>query len=732
MLRSIRMVNYRQYVDETVTFGDGLTVITGKNHAGKSTIFEAIAFAFFGTKALRDKAKAWIRDGCSDGYVVVEHELDGKIVRVFRDKDNAILSIDGQAIAAYAGAVTEEVQKLYSRALPEFRIGNYIKQKDLTSFSKLTPAKKRAEVERLARIDRVDLAVESVTAMLKDANVALLVLTAKSKDIKTLHESLERSTLERYNANELVLSSSAQAEQLQQKLGEIEQQLAELMARKQMFNELFASHSSELANIDALATAVRKGTVSVEGLEFLMKELEDLAGCKDNLEDAKNWHEKLKLEDSMRREYERRLSEVERLKAETVNPARYEDELKKLEEDFEFRKCVYDDAQRLLADANAKAHGITKAIEAANLGNCPLGGLCDSVSAKAEQRLDSLRTELMHLEEEAARLRSIIGSNKTDALVEQIKSVQKAITTNAAKVTQIESLRNGIGEEPRELCIDELDYAANRLKNAEAAVARFNELQYVPEQLTKERLQLIETNKNLECARIRLSKEPEPFSDDEKLQQLEAQKLDVLAELQRNKESCSKAQYQLGLSSAEMARLEEEIDNQELLKLEIDQATEKVARYNRMRDLLKLFKNKVAAKLMPHLSHVSNQLFNLMTNDRYAELIVSSDYSVSCRTHDGLLRAMSSLGGAEEDLANLALRMALGTAAGVNDGFDFAMLDEISAHFDDDKIRATMEGMLRLTGVFMQVLVITHRGVEEDFAVNVIHVEETAEGSKAV
>lgn len=50
LIKSIELKNFKQYVDETITFQDGLTGITGQNGAGKSTITQAISFGLFGLK----------------------------------------------------------------------------------------------------------------------------------------------------------------------------------------------------------------------------------------------------------------------------------------------------------------------------------------------------------------------------------------------------------------------------------------------------------------------------------------------------------------------------------------------------------------------------------------------------------------------------------------------------------------------------------------------------------
>ena len=54
MLKKIQLKNFRRHTDLTVNFQPGMTVIRALNEQGKSTLLEAIAYAMFGVKAIRD------------------------------------------------------------------------------------------------------------------------------------------------------------------------------------------------------------------------------------------------------------------------------------------------------------------------------------------------------------------------------------------------------------------------------------------------------------------------------------------------------------------------------------------------------------------------------------------------------------------------------------------------------------------------------------------------------
>ena len=54
MITKLEMKNFRQHEDLTITFKDDLNIIRGANETDKSTLIEAILYALFGAKSLRD------------------------------------------------------------------------------------------------------------------------------------------------------------------------------------------------------------------------------------------------------------------------------------------------------------------------------------------------------------------------------------------------------------------------------------------------------------------------------------------------------------------------------------------------------------------------------------------------------------------------------------------------------------------------------------------------------
>jgi DNA repair protein SbcC/Rad50 len=86
-INSIILKNIKSFSEGNLCFEDGVTVISGENGAGKSTIFEALGYCLFGvdTKSFIGKSEHFVREDESRGEVSVEYTgTDGKDYRVVR------------------------------------------------------------------------------------------------------------------------------------------------------------------------------------------------------------------------------------------------------------------------------------------------------------------------------------------------------------------------------------------------------------------------------------------------------------------------------------------------------------------------------------------------------------------------------------------------------------------------------------------------------------------------
>lgn len=72
MIKSVTLKNFRRHENLSVTFGKGITAIMAMNEQGKSTVLEAMLYAMYGSKALRDSLDETVTWGKTKNDLKVE------------------------------------------------------------------------------------------------------------------------------------------------------------------------------------------------------------------------------------------------------------------------------------------------------------------------------------------------------------------------------------------------------------------------------------------------------------------------------------------------------------------------------------------------------------------------------------------------------------------------------------------------------------------------------------
>jgi DNA repair exonuclease SbcCD ATPase subunit len=111
MLKQLKVTNFRRLRDATIDFTPGLNVVRGQNEAGKSTMLEAITYAFFGVSACRTSLAEMVTWGEKDSTlkVTLAFEIEGIEYTITRGKSGAEVNWKGgkvtgqKEVAAWVG-----------------------------------------------------------------------------------------------------------------------------------------------------------------------------------------------------------------------------------------------------------------------------------------------------------------------------------------------------------------------------------------------------------------------------------------------------------------------------------------------------------------------------------------------------------------------------------------------------------------------------------------------------
>jgi exonuclease SbcC len=118
-------------------------------------------------------------------------------------------------------------------------------------------------------------------------------------------------------------------------------------------------------------------------------------------------------------------------------------------------------------------------------------------------------------------------------------------------------------------------------------------------------------------------------------------------------------------------------------------------------------RDELNSTLRPDLSELASAFLRDLTNARYSDLELDEDYAATL-LDDGDPKAVIS--GGEEDVANLALRLAISQMIAERAGqpLSLLILDEIFGSLDEDRRAAVIELLRSLADRFPQVILITH------------------------
>ena len=113
------------------------------------------------------------------------------------------------------------------------------------------------------------------------------------------------------------------------------------------------------------------------------------------------------------------------------------------------------------------------------------------------------------------------------------------------------------------------------------------------------------------------------------------------------------------------------------------------------------------AKVADDLSELASSFLRDLTNGRYTDLELDENYNATL-VDDGDPKAVIS--GGEEDVANLALRLAISQMIAERAGqpLSLLILDEIFGSLDEDRRQAVVNLLRSLADRFPQVILITH------------------------
>ena len=207
LLKELQLRNIRSYIEETVTFPTGSTLLAGDIGCGKSSLLLAIEFALFGASRTELPAELLLRKGTTSGSVSLTFELPEKNVKIIRhlkkDKDS-IKQVAGEIIinnlkkeltpvemkAEILGLLGYPEELLTKNKNYIYRYTVYTPQEEMKFILQEDTETRLMVLRRIFNIDKYHTIRENVNLYLKSLRMTQAVLKAKTEPLETQRQQL--------------------------------------------------------------------------------------------------------------------------------------------------------------------------------------------------------------------------------------------------------------------------------------------------------------------------------------------------------------------------------------------------------------------------------------------------------------------------------------------------------------------------------------------------------------
>ncbi|MFL5533306.1 MAG: AAA family ATPase [Gemmatimonadales bacterium] len=767
-INRIRLVNFRQHENTEIELGPGLTGIVGPNGVGKTTILEAIAWAMYGMPAARGNRETLRRRGAPPRArveVEVEFTLGAHHYRIVRSLNQAELYQDGDPspVAYSLGSVTERVTRLLGMTRDEFFNTYFTGQKELAVMAAMSAPERAQFLSRVLGYERLRAAQDR----LKEKRLALRArvdaLRAGLPDLAELDQAQTQAEERLATAQRVEAEAGRASELAELRLGEI----------RPRWEQLQQQRDAALALEAELRVADHQATTAAQQIARLEQEALELAAARDQLEELSRQlsplptlrQEAQLLErqaehDAARRRYRAQLQEVQshlisieeraaRLPLaqavdqalDRVNASRAALTAATLEAE-EQRTAWVRDAQ----DAQTKRQGLLdqyqelreqrqRIVKAGADGVCPtctrpLGDEYAKVLELLDRQMEEVRSNGNYYKQRIEQLQQepvalIEVERRRLDLEQEVTGATSELARLRAQAQEAAPLK----EEQNRLLVrvGELQGSLDQLQGAydherhEVVLQQTRALE--PLALQAERLRALADRSDEVTAELQSAHQAGAAStalivelrarlaeldySEATFREFRAAELGAEAERRRAELALVRARGETAAAMEALNLVAHRRAERAERERAAAQAASQLALHQELDRALTDLRTELNATLRPDLSYLASSFIRDLTGGRYTDLELDEDY-VATLLDDGDPKTVIS--GGEEDVANLALRLAISQMIAERAGqpLSLLILDEIFGSLDEDRRAAVVDLLRSLADRFPQVILITH------------------------
>lgn len=205
ILKSIHLQNIRSYIDESIEFPTGSTLLSGDVGSGKSTVLLAMDFGLFGLRKGELEGGDLLRHGKNNGSVTIVFEIDGKEIEITRmlkrsketiSQDSGIIVIDGRSYDLMPIELKSKILELFGYSQEILK-----KNRPIFRYTVYTPQEKMKDIlfdeeSRLATLRKI-FSVDKYGQIKVNARMFLTELRSMKRENEAFAKDLEKKMAEK-------------------------------------------------------------------------------------------------------------------------------------------------------------------------------------------------------------------------------------------------------------------------------------------------------------------------------------------------------------------------------------------------------------------------------------------------------------------------------------------------------------------------------------------------------
>jgi len=697
IIKSLVLKNFRKFKNAAVEFPDGVTGVVGLNGAGKSTIFEAIAWVLYGSVAARTSADEIKRNGATHSdpcRVELEFVFEDNSYRIVREMSGknltttATATVNGNIAATSAEVVSKYVQKKLGMDFKSFFTSIFAKQKELNALSSMIASERRPLILKMLGIASLDDTIKEIKSDKKDKDILIerlsqdLVDGSGKEKIEIYKDEIKIFQKQKEGAVRIIQQSKENILTFKKELKTLEKNYLDSKKEYEKINE----RKEKLTEKKTLFENKNKLQEEIKNLKEKIVERQ-----KTIREEKKKFDSFWNLEDNIK-STEKRLTDIDI-------------QVEKIVKKIERKKTLTVRFKKDIADIESKKKNIEQLGPDARCPTCNrlLGEQHDKLmkdfdkdQRKKEKEIDSFFKDVKKEQEEKDKFsrEQQARLKKRDFLLTQLREKEKINTTIENVSAELKREKSEMGSRNKEL--KKIGIVAFVIKEFETVKKQVDEF----------------------------------YKKYQSSLDVFGEKKDLLAGLNLDLE---KKEGDKKLLSQEIKNLKGKISQLDEFKKQIKDEKKAVHYLGMLSEVMVSFRTYLISRIRPTLSSYSSDFFERLTDGKYRELELDENYNLLVYDN-GNAYGIERFSGGEEDLANLCLRLAISEvitdrAGGV---FNFIILDEIFGSQDLFRRQNIMKALNGLSSKFRQIFLITHVDDVRNDMENTITVLEEENGESKI